>query len=483
MRITNVDPRALKLGLTPGLTLADARARICNLEVSESDPQADQHFLTHLADICDRFTPSIAFDFSDGLILDITGCAQLFDGEVHLRRRIVSRFHRTGLNVRASVAITPDAARALARFSKVEIAPPGQDEVLIKKLPVRALAALERETIIALARAGLKKIGDLSERPPQVLAARFGQGLVTCLMRTLGREDARITPLRPVPSIVVERHFPEPFTQMEVLENVLTFLLEEAQNILLSRDEGGRAFEANFFRSDGVVRRLEVRTGRPSRDVKAILKLYQERFATLSDPFDPGFGFDAIRLSVPLVETLSAAQTHLDNKHGDNLARNNAAISDLIDQLSVRFGQDRVVRFEARDTHDPDCDVQRVPASNKAVTEQQASQQLCWRRIEAGEPPLRPLQLFANPQPIEALAEVPDGPPMRFRWRRVLHDVARAEGPERIEPEWWRKNNGAPARDYYRVEDAHGCRFWIFRQGHYAESDTQPRWFVHGLFA
>lgn len=198
LRITAVDPRALKLGLTKGLILADARARISDIAVTSSDLQEDQRFLAYLADVCHRFTQSVALDFADGLMLDITGCAHLFDGEGHLRKRIITRLGHIGLNVRACIAGTPDAARALARYSTFEIVPPGHDEVHVKRLPVRALAAIEQDAVIALTRAGLKKLGDLSERPSHVLAARFGQNLVTCLMRTLGREDARITPLRPV---------------------------------------------------------------------------------------------------------------------------------------------------------------------------------------------------------------------------------------------------------------------------------------------
>lgn len=477
MRISAVDQRALKLGLSKGLTLADARARISDVAVANLDTQEDQRFLAHLADICDRFTPSIAMDLPDGLILDITGCAHLFDGEAHLRKRIVSRLGRVGLSVRASIAGTPDAARALARYSNIEISPSGKDEVCVKPLPVRALRVIERDTVIALARAGLKRIGDLSERPSQALAARFGQGLVTCLMRTLGHEDARITPLRPLPSVVVERHFPEPFTQMDALESVLEALLDEAFKLMQERDHGGRVFEASFFRSDGAIRRLEVRTGRPSRHVASVLRLFHERLATLADPLDPGFGFDAIRLAVPVTETLRPEQSHVDGRNYDDATHDAEAIGDLIDQLTVRFGRDRVLRFSPRDTHDPDRDARLVPAADMMGLPAR------WPLFEPGEPPLRPLQLFKKPQPIETVAEVPDGPPLRFRWRRVLHDVTRAEGPERIEHEWWRALGEAEARDYYRVEVAAGGRYWIFRQGLYGQSAARPRWFLHGVFA
>ena len=480
LRIMAINQRASKLGLISGLTLADARACFPNLAVAEADTQADALFVERLAELCDRYTPSVALDPPHGLLLDITGCAHLFADEKSLRMKVAARMTLVGLAVRASIAGTPDAARALARFSRVDIAPQGQDEVLVRPLPAVALAGLERETVVALSRAGLKTIGDLADRPPQVLAARFGQDLVTSLLRTLGRENRCITPLRPLPTVAVERHFAEPFTQAEALESILSGLIADAAHIMQERDEGGRVFEVSFFRSDGAVRRLVVQTGRPSRDTLSILRLYRERLDTLADPIDPGFGFDAIRLAVLITEALNVLQPHLDGSVNDN-----DAVSDLVDRLIVRFGPDRVLRFEARDTHDPECEARLVSAAKGASFEPHGARarDVHWPAPELGEPPTRPLQIFTPPQPIETLAEVPDGPPIRFRWRRVLHDIARAEGPERIAPEWWRKASGTEARDYYRIEDTAGCRFWVFRQGGYGDAETQPRWFLHGVFA
>ena len=480
LRVTAIDQRAANLGLTCGLTLADARARIPNLNVAEADAEADARFVNHLAELCDRYTPQVALDSPHGLLLDITGCGHLFGDEKSLRMKAASRLASLALSVRASIAGTPEAARALARFSRIDSAPEGKDEASIRPLPVAAIAGLERDTIVALSRAGLKTIADLADRPPQVLAARFGQNLVTQLLRTLGRENARITPLRSPPVVVTERHFAEPFTQTKALEGFLTELLTEAARIMEERGEGGRVFEASVFRSDGAVRRLVVQTGRPSRDTLAILRFFRERLDTLADPLDPGFGFDAIRLCVPLTETLDAVQPHLDGR-----AYETAAVSDLIDRLTVRFGRERVLRFEARDTHDPERAMRLVSAARATGPQRPptAAQHSLSPTPELGEPPVRPLQIFVLPQLIEALAEVPDGPPVRFRWRRVVHEITRAEGPERIAPEWWRKANGAEPRDYYRVEDTLGCRFWIFRQGLYGQGDGHPRWFLHGVFA
>lgn len=470
LRLAAASREALALGLTPGLTLADARARIPGLAVADHSPAADAALLGSMAEACERWTPLAALDPPDGLILDVTGCAHLFGGEAALRERVVLRFRRGGFETRATVAGTPDAARALARFGTTEVAEAGGDEAAVRPLPIAALG-LADETRVALALAGLKRIADLADRPSQPLAARFGKDLPTTLRRALGFEDRRITPLRPLPACVVERRFAEPVAHAEPIGRALLLLIGKAAKRLETTGQGGRAFEASFFRTDGAVRRIAVETGRPSRDAPAILGLLRERLDALADPLDPGYGFDLIRLAVPVAEPLTPLQPSLDRE-----AAEEDAVCDLVDRLVARFGASRVLRFAAADTHDPVRGSRLAPASSPANLRAR------WRASEPDEPPLRPLQLFDPPQSIETLAETPDGPPLRFRWRRALHTVARAEGPERIAPEWWRDGQ-APTRDYYRVEDSEGRRFWLFRAGLYERETDRPRWFLHGLFA
>ncbi|HEY5793614.1 MAG TPA: DNA polymerase Y family protein [Bosea sp. (in: a-proteobacteria)] len=474
LRLVDCDQRAVALGLTRDLTLADARARIPSLIAIESEPQADAALLGRLAAFCDRFTPLVALDSPYGLMLDITGCAHLFGGEAMLQEAIGRWMRAGGLDLRAAIAGTPEAAHALSRFGGGGIVQVGEDETRLRPLPVAALE-LPAETAIALSRAGLKTLADLAERPSATLSARFGEELVTKLRRTLGREDARITPLRPPPACVVERHFAEPMLDSEGLEAVVARLIAEAARVLELRGEGGRAFEISFFRSDGAVRRLMVETGRPSRDAAAIIRLWRERLDTLADPLDPGFGFDAVRLAVPVCEPLDTHQPSLDRR-----AVEDEAVADLVDRLVTRFGRDRVLRFVAQDTHHP---VRVAKAVSAAMSAALPVSSAAWPAPEPHEPPTRPLQIFEPPHPVEAIAEVPDGPPIRFRWRRLIHDVARAEGPERIAPEWWRDGSCEPMRDYYRVEDAEGRRFWLFRIGFHEPEQAPPRWFLHGLFA
>jgi protein ImuB len=468
-RLAAVSRRALKLGLSPGLTLADARAAIPHLVARDHDPAADAALIERMGDDCLRWTPLVALDPPHGLMLDITGCAHLFGGEAALRERVLGRLRRGRFTVRGSIAGTPDAARALARFGQTALFAPGDEPQAVRPLSIAALE-LPDETTTALRRAGFKRVGDLADRPSAPLTGRFGPELTTRLIRLLGREDRRITPARPVPALVVEQPFAEPIGHADTIARVLRSLIGRACAHLEERGQGGRAFEASFFRSDGVVRSLAVETGRPVRDVDTIARLFREKIDSLADPVDPGFGFDLMRLALPVTEPLDSLQPDLDGK-----AVEADEVADLIDRLIARFGAVRVLRFAAADTHDPVRAARLVPATSRQP------ESAAWIGPEPGEPPPRPLHLFEPPQAVEALAEVPDGPPIRFRWRGELHDVARAEGPERLLTEWWRGHDG-PARDYYRIEDGQGRRFWLFREGFYG-GGANPRWYLHGLFA
>lgn len=468
-RLAALDVKALKLGLAPGLALADARARVMELVVDDLDPAADVRLLERLADDADRWSPMVALDPPHGLMLDITGGAHLFGGEAALRRQAVGRLKRLGLSARAAIAGTPEAARALARFSRTAIVPPGGEAVAVAPLPVSALEA-PPDVTTALTRAGLKTLGHLAERSTLPLSARFGQALSARLRRTLGREDIRIRPRRPLPAIAVEQGFAEPIAREEDIAATIEALTREAIEVLQGRGEGGRAFEASFFRADGAVFRLAVETGRPSRDAAAVLRLFREKLEALADPLDPGFGFDLVRLAVLVAEPLAAAQGHLQGR--TPLADQ---VGDLVDRLTARFGRERVLALAPIDAHDPDRAQRRRPASEAAPA--------AWPQASPEDPPMRPLRLFDPPQPIESIAQTPDSPPARFRWRRVLHAVAHAEGPERIAPEWWRSPKSALTRDYFRLEDAEGRRFWVFREGLYERETDTPRWFIHGVFA
>ena len=476
MRLVAPDADALSIGLTAGMTLADARAREPDLAVFDADPHADQDWLERLCDGCARYTPSAALDASQGLMLDISGCAHLWGGEEALVRDAVDRLERHGMRVRHALAGTPEGAHALARFAS---APAADEDGALRRLPIEALE-LEEDSLVALRRAGLRIVGDLAARPAATLAARFGEEAVDALHRLLGLGHRPLAPRRPRPIVRIERRFAEPVGSTAYALKALEGMAEEAGERLSERGQGGRRFEIIFFRTDGLAFPLRIETSLAVRDAPAIMRLVQERIDSLSDPLDPGFGFDMLRLTVPQAEPMAPTQLALEGGE----VRREEAVAALVDRLSVRVGRGRIQRLEPRDSHIPEQAQLALPAVESRAP-------VSWPKLaEPGDPPMRPIHLFDPPQPVEVVAQVPDGPPHRFRWRRTVHEVTRFEGPERIAPEWWKATDGALTgesagltRDYYRIEDARGRRYWIFRHGLYGTEAQHPRWYIHGLFA
>ena len=467
MRLASVDATALAIGLRPGMPLADARAQIGDLAVVPHDPASDQNWLDRLAQGCAHYSPLVALDVPDGLVLDIAGAEHLYGGEADLVADVERRLTRLGMTLRHALGPTADAARALARYQ----ARPAPDEAsAIRRLPVAALE-LEEEATTALVRAGLKTIGDLASRPMTNIAARFGADTAMALRRILGDAPSPLDPRVLPPPMAVERRFAEPLGSTAHATKILAELAAEAIEKLAERGKGGRHFRATFFRSDGLARSIAIETGHPTRDTGLVMRLFAERMDSLADPLDPGFGFDMIRLAVPRLEALGASQLRLEGG-----AARAPAMDELADRLATRLGRGRVRRYRPADTHIPEQAQLELPAIDAPSPQP-------WPAPDPGEPPLRPFWLFDPPQPIEVIAEVPDGPPHQFRWRRQAHAVRRYEGPERIAAEWWRRrDNGGLTRDYYRVEDAQGRRFWLFRHGLYDEK-PDPRWYIHGVFA
>lgn len=459
------DAGALSLGLVPGLPLADARARVPGLATFPHNPDKDRALLDWLVAACERYTPLCTAHPPASILLDITGAAHFYDDERAIVIDLEFRLQRQGLSSRIALGASPDSARALARFACDDI----------HALPVEALE-LESKVLIALRRAGLCTIGHLALRPRTPLATRFGKACTLKLARLLEEEDPRITPRRTPPAITVERRFAEPIAHSQMALAILAELMGEASILLAERGQGGRRFEARLFRSDGHVASLAIDTGLPTRDAKLLGRLFRERIESLADPLDPGFGYDMIKLDVLRTEALVPEQVEINgppNYEGDWRV--------LLDQLAIRLGHERVRFFHARESHIPE----RACFTKAATTKIPAQS---WPAPDPEDPPLRPLTLFDTPQPVEVTAGFPDGEPRSFRWRRQVHHVTLVEGPERIAPEWWRylrgyePDSGSLTRDYYRVEDKEGGRFWLFRGGLYTETE-RPFWYLHGMFA
>jgi protein ImuB len=477
--LTAVDDNAARCGLMVGLALAQARAMHPALDAVPEDTKADADLLERIADWCLRYTPLVACDPPDGLLLDITGCAHLYGGEDALMADLSEGIEAAGFAANIAVAGTIGAAWAAARYGRPGSYPNGSEHPPLSALPLAALR-LAPETVASLARVGLKRIGGIIDLPRAPLTARFGSGLLRQLDRALGREHEPLTPRLPVAPYVAEQRFAEPIAREEDVLAITERLAARLARALERRGEGSRRLELTLFRTDGDVRRIAAGMSRPSRDAAAIRALFTERLAALADALDPGFGFDMARLSVIVAESCAPQQIGIDDEDGG------AELTRLVDRLSARLGSQRVRKLIAQDAHIPEIASVSVRAQATGTDDRWPAFRAY--RAEAELAP-RPLRLLGKPEPIEALAEVPDGPPLRFRWRRALHEVIAADGPERIEGAWWSEAGGR-ARDYFRVEDKSGLRFWVFRAGLYRETARPdappadpPSWFMHGMFA
>ena len=511
---------AAACGITPGLPLADAQAYCPGLAVFAADPAGDAAALRRLAEWCDRWSPWTSPDGGDGILLDITGCAHLRGGEERLIAEVSGRIGREGYASRAAIADTAGAAWAMARFAgaaSTVVAPGGTREALAA-LPVASLR-LAVHDVVALERLGLERVGDLYRMPRAALTQRFGDALARRLDQALGLAGEPLSPLRAAPTRRSRLAFAEPIATPEDLARALACLTGELCRGLAAEGVGARRLELACYRVDGHVERAAIGTARASRDPRHLARLLAEKITEI----DPGLGIEDMVVSAPLAETLAAAQLSLARlctqspppqpspvegegevvervaksppplrgrvREGGNgsigrrvlsegASADIAALAVLADRLGNRLGLANLHRLAPRASHLPERAVAVLP-----VLAASPKEPATW---PVGT--IRPIRLLAPPEPVEAMAPVPDDPPILFRWRRLHHRVRRADGPERIAAEWWRKPaparicDPADIRDYYRVEDEEGRRFWLFRAGLY-QPDKAARWFIHGVFA
>ncbi|WP_188259008.1 Y-family DNA polymerase [Azospirillum tabaci] len=468
--VAAVNRAAEEAGVWPGMSLADARAIEPALAVFDADPESDARLLERIAGWCTRYTPWTSPDGPDGVALDITGCAHLFGGEAALTADLSARLTAAGFESRLAVADTSAAAWALARFGREGPAKRegrgNRADTLLSPLPVAALR-LPAATVEGLAAVGLRRIGDLHAIPRATLAARFGPEPLRRLDQAYGRLDEPLSPRLPVPPHSARLALPEPLTTAEAIAEALRRLLASLCAGLEKTGEGARRLRLELHRVD---RRLEdapqtlaIGTGRPVRRPDALMRLFVQKL----DRVEPGPGLELMVLSATEAGPLAAAQAALDGTT-DGGMDGQPELGELMDRLGNRLGERAVLRLVPRQSWLPERSVAPAPAFTDAPGG------ALW---PADRP--RPVRLLTPPEPIEAMALVPDDPPAMFRWRGVQHRIRRADGPERIEAEWWRRS-GEP-RDYYRVEDEAGRRFWVFRQGLYRPG-VAALWFLHGFF-
>ena len=470
------------------IALADARAMHSCLDVHDADPEGDLACRDALVDWCRLFTPLAAPDGDDGIVLDVTGAAHLHGGEMALMATMVHRLADQGFAAAAAIAASPGAAWALARHGSggdrrrlpddLDLA---ATQKIFASMPLAALR-LDEAAVARLGQAGLRRVGDLLLRPRAPVAARFGRDIHRRLDALLGLAAEPISPRFEAPAFVAERRFAEGIARREDVEGTILALAYDLCGLLARHGEGARRLDVALYRVDGVVRHLEAGTSRPLRDPLAMARLFRERIeAAGEEGLDTGYGFEMVRLAATAAERLDEHQPGWDGAGADD-----ADIADLVDRLGARFGLERVTRLRLADSHQPEHAAMAVSAA-KPVARPRTHGGAATAAVASADPqpfatlPERPIRLFDHPEPIETMAEVPDGPPLRFRWRRMLHQVAAIEGPECIGPEWWKEGSGA-TRDYFRAEDAGGQRFWLYREGLYRDAAT-PRWYLHGIFA
>jgi protein ImuB len=465
-RIAAVGPEAARLGLYPGQKAADAAALVPGLETAEAEPEADAQALVELARWCVRFSPAVAPDPPDGLFLDVEGVAHLFGGEAAMLDELRARLAAAGLPFRLAVADTPGAAWALAHFgADGAVAPAGGQAALLEPLPPAALR-LDPAAAAQIERLGLRTLRELMAVPRAPLARRFGAQTLRRLDQALGREPEALAFERPPTPWFARLAFAEPISAPQDMARAACDVAGRLCARLEAKGQGARRFELAFHRLDGKALAVGVGLALPGRDAARIGRLFAPKLETL----DPGFGIEVVTLAAFGTEAVRGRQARLD---AGPEAAVEAGLAPLVDRLVNRLGPERVWRAARVESHVPEQAVTRhAPLSPAAAGWDPATP--------------RPLRLFRRPEPVEGvIALTPDDPPSQFRWRGQVRRVRRAEGPERIGEEWWRADidevSVGHVRDYYRVEDVSGARFWLFRAGLY-EPGRPARWWLHGVF-
>lgn len=485
MVIHALNAAARGAGLSRGQTQADALAMLPTLDCRPADLAADRLALQVLAGWCERWSPSVTLDPEpeglEGLFLDITGGAHLFGGEAALVGQMEDRLAQAGARARVAVADTPGAAWALARWGgETRVLPQGRTREGLADLPIDALR-LDEATLRQARRFGLKRIGDVCALPRAGLARRFrngaGLGLVTRLDQALGQTGEALAPTRAPPRYRAFQAYAEPIDDIAGVEGRLPELADDLAAALERDGQGARALTVTGFRTDGQVTALSVRLGLASRETRVWLRLFKEKGV---ERLDLGFGIDALMLAADETAAMAARQPDLQ----DNAAARHAeSLALLIDRLTARLGPDHVLVSEPHGSWLPERAERWRPAQGGAGLSSRIQASSDIRR--------RPLMLLDPPEALETIAGHSDGAPAMFTWRRSSRRVRRADGPERLSPEWWRPRadeRQVRTRDYYRVEDNEGLRYWLFREGLYEAEAAEPRdpapsWWMHGLFS
>jgi len=457
--ITATNPAAEAQGVYRGMAAADAKAITTSLQVLDYIPGKEAKLLRQLGFWCIRYTPIVAIDQPDGLVLDISGCAHLWDGERGYLKEIVNKLRASGYDARAAIADTIGAAWAVARFGKTSpIIDNGMQAQALMGLSPIALR-LEPMVLKKLQKLGFSTIKSFMQIPRSVLRRRFGEGFLLRLSQALGLEDEIIKPLIPPVSYAERLACLEPVRTAKAIEIAIQKLLEGLCIRLQAEGKGIRKATLKCYRIDGKVVQAGISTNRGSHSVSHLFKLFELQVSKI----EPALGIELFLLEAPKVEDVDVLQEKLWT---GNPGLQDTALAELLDRIATKVGPERIRRYLPAEHYWPERSIKpAVSLSEIPLTK--------WRMDRP-----RPLRLLRRPERVEVMALLPDYPPKVFTYKGRRHVVEKADGPERIEGEWWRDKG--EYRDYYAVEDSEGQRYWLFRSGHY---DAAPEWYLHGFFA
>lgn len=462
--VLEADRAAEALGIHIGMPVAKAQVLVADLVIHDADLVADMTDLETLARWALRtYSPLVAADPPNGIIMEISGAAHLHGGEAALLEGLIRALADKGFEARAAVADSWGAAHALARFisKPVVVLPKDTGGRALPSLPIGALR-LPSGMAESLRVLGFETVGDLVAQPRAPLIHRFGPMLGRRLDQMFGRLDEPIDPVDLPDVTEVRRLFAEPIGAPETIARYTGKLARQLCDALEGKGLGVKQADLLFTRTDNRIEAIRVGLAQPMRDVKRLTRLLCDKVETV----DPGFGIEHMRLIATHAEPLLHKQVStMDDPASD--------IATLLDILSNRIGTERIYRLAPVESDVPERSMRKAPALGAAP--------------DGVWPPHwpRPVRLLSKPERIATLAQLPDYPPKAFIWRGIRHLVIAADGPERIFGEWWRRDAEMLAvRDYFRVELNTGERLWIYRSGDGEDDKTGSReWFLHGIFA
>lgn len=448
------------------MPVTKAQALVPGLVINDAEPAADLASLDRLALwALRRYAPIVAAEPPDGLVIDMTGACHLQGGEGAVLTDMMERLASAQITARAAMADTWGAAHGLARFvaRPALVVPSGASAATILDLPIAALR-LETGMVGALRKLGFDSIGELAATPRAPLTLRFGPEPSRRIDQALGRLAEPIDPVRPGELVSVRRNFAEPIGAPETIARYTAKLVADLCASMEARGLGARRLDLLLTCVDARIEAIRIGTALPVRDTKRLTRLLCDKIETV----DPGFGIEIMSLTATLAEPFG------HKKMGSMLTQaQDAHVSGLIDVLSNRVGEERLYRMAPVASDVPERSFARIAAM---APDTGTGWPQRWPR---------PARLLAPPEPIDTMALLPDHPPVMFTWRGNRRRVRRADGPERVFGEWWKRDTELIAvRDYFQVEDEAGERFWIFRAGDGEHAGTGSQaWFLHGIFA